>query len=94
MNDALQAIVAASYPILKDDLALTFGQIGLVTLTYQLAASVFQPFVGLFYDKHPVAWSLPIGMSFTLVGLLLLAFVPSGPTMVIGLPTGHSPAPR
>ena len=85
MNDALQSVVAASYPILKSDLALTFGQIGLVTLTYQLAASVFQPFVGLFYDKHPVAWSLPIGMSFTLAGLFLLAFATTVPWIAVSV---------
>ena len=53
LNDLLQAILAASYPLLKDNLALTFGQIGLITLVYQLAASVFQPVAGLFFDKLP-----------------------------------------
>jgi FSR family fosmidomycin resistance protein-like MFS transporter len=73
MNDALQSVISASYPILKTELALTFGQIGLITLVYQVAASVFQPLIGLFYDKRPSAWSLPIGMSFTLVGLIALS---------------------
>lgn len=77
LNDLLQAILAASYPLLKDNLALTFGQIGLITLVYQLAASVFQPVAGLFFDKHPFAWSLPAGMTFTLVGMVLLAFAPN-----------------
>jgi FSR family fosmidomycin resistance protein-like MFS transporter len=85
MNDSLQAVVAASYPILKNDLALTFGQIGLVTLVYQLASSVFQPLVGLFYDKHPVAWSLPIGMSFTFAGLFLLAFATTIPLILVSV---------
>ena len=53
---------------------MSFAQIGLITLVYQLSASVFQPITGLVFDKRPVAWSLPIGMSFTLVGLLNLAF--------------------
>ncbi|MDH6305570.1 FSR family fosmidomycin resistance protein-like MFS transporter [Parabacteroides sp. PF5-5] len=74
MNDALQSVISASYPIIKGDLALSFGQIGIVTLVYQSSASVFQPLVGLFFDKRPSPWSLPIGMSFTLVGLLSLAF--------------------
>jgi FSR family fosmidomycin resistance protein-like MFS transporter len=73
MNDALQSVVSASYPILKNDMQLSFRQIGLITLTYQMAASIFQPLVGLFFDKRPSVWSLPIGMSFTLAGLLLLA---------------------
>ena len=73
MNDALQSVVSASYPILKNELALNFGQIGLITLVYQIAASVFQPLIGLFYDKRPWAWALPAGLTFTLTGLLLLS---------------------
>lgn len=74
LNDLLQSLLAASYPLFKEDLALSFGQIGLITLVYQMAASVFQPLAGLFFDKRPFAWSLPAGMCFTLVGLLNLAF--------------------
>ncbi|MDR1583573.1 MAG: MFS transporter [Prevotellaceae bacterium] len=74
LNDALQSAVTASYPLLKDDLALSFSQIGLITLTYQISASVFQPVIGLFYDRHPYVWSLPIGTCFTLVGFISLAF--------------------
>ena len=73
-NDALQALLAASYPILKDDLQISFAQIGLITLVYQLAASVFQPFVGYYFDEKPSIWSLPAAMMFTLIGLVLLAF--------------------
>lgn len=62
------------YLLFKEDLALSFGQIGLITLVYQMAASVFQPLAGLFFDKRPFVWSLPAGMCFTLVGLLNLAF--------------------
>lgn len=61
-NDLLQAVVSASYPILKNDLALTFSEIGLITLVYQMASSVFQPLVGLVFDKHPLSWSLHLGM--------------------------------
>lgn len=74
INDLLQSLLAASYPLFKEDLALSFGQIGLITLVYQMAASVFQPLAGLFFDKRPFVWSLPAGMCFTLVGLLNLAF--------------------
>ena len=74
LNDLLQSLLAASYPLFKEDLALSFGQIGLITLFYQMAASVFQPLAGLFFDKRPFVWSLPAGMCFTLVGLLNLAF--------------------
>lgn len=74
LNDMLQSVVTAVYPLFKDDLSLSFAQIGLITLVYQLAASVFQPVVGYVFDKRPLAWSLPIGMSFTLVGILNLAF--------------------
>ncbi|MDR1169684.1 MAG: MFS transporter [Prevotellaceae bacterium] len=74
LNDALQSAVTATYPLLKDDLTLSFSQIGLITLVYQIAASVFQPIIGLFYDRHPYVWSLPIGTCFTLVGFISLAF--------------------
>ena len=77
MNDALQSVVSAAYPLIKSDLALSFGQIGIITFVYQMAASVFQPFVGLFFDKRPSPWSLPIGMTFTLMGLLSLGFASS-----------------
>lgn len=82
MNDALQSVISASYPLIKDELGLSFAQIGLITLVYQFAASVFQPFVGLFFDKRPLAWSLPIGMCFTLVGLVSLAFASTLPVVL------------
>ncbi len=85
MNDALQSVISASYPILKDDLVLSFGQIGIITLVYQMAASVFQPFVGLFYDKHPSPWSLPIGMGFTMTGLISLAFASTLPWVLVSV---------
>ncbi|MCD8264110.1 MAG: MFS transporter [Tannerellaceae bacterium] len=77
MNDALQSIISAAYPLIKDDLGISFAQIGLITLVYQMAASVLQPLTGLYFDKRPVAWSLPMGMGFTLVGLVSLAFAHS-----------------
>lgn len=79
LNDSLQSVISAVYPLFKEDLGLSFAQIGLITLVYQLAASVFQPFTGLFFDRWPSAWSLPVGMSFTLVGLLSLSVAGSLP---------------
>lgn len=73
-NDLLQAVVSAVYPMLKEDLNLSFGQIGLITLVYQIAASVFQPVVGLTFDKRPYVGSLPMGMVFTSAGILLFAY--------------------
>ena len=77
INDMMQSLILAIYPILKGEFALSFGQIGLITLTYQLTASLFQPLVGLYTDRKPVPYSLPFGMGFTLLGLLLLGFAPS-----------------
>lgn len=74
-NDMLQAVISALYPILKSDLGMDFAQIGLVTLVYQLAASLLQPVVGYFFDKHPKPYSLWIGISFTTIGITLLAVV-------------------
>ena len=77
LNDLLQSVISAAYPLFKDDLSLSFAQIGLITLVYQLSASVFQPLTGLVFDKHPVSWSLPLGMTFTMIGLLNLAYASS-----------------
>ncbi|MBV7486594.1 MFS transporter [Bordetella sp. BOR01] len=83
MNDMIQSILLAIYPMLKDSFSLSFGQIGLITLTYQIAASLLQPWIGLYTDKRPTTYSLPIGMGFTLVGLLMLAFAPSLPYLLV-----------
>jgi len=83
MNDMIQSILLAIYPMLKDSFNLSFAQIGLITLTYQIAASLLQPCIGLYTDKRPTTYSLPIGMGFTLVGLLLLAFAPSLPYLLV-----------
>ncbi len=77
INDMMQSLILAMYPILQGGFHLSFTQIGLITLTYQLTASLFQPLVGRYTDKRPVPYSLPIGMTSTLCGLLLLAFAPS-----------------
>jgi len=77
LNDTLQSIIPAIYPVVKDSFSLNFTQIGLITLTFQLAASLFQPFVGFYTDRKPQPYSLAIGMAFTLVGLVMLSAAPS-----------------
>ena len=73
LNDTIQSVIPAIYPIIKASLQLNFTPIGLITLTFQLTASLLQPFVGLYTDHRPKPYSLAIGMAFTLVGLLLLS---------------------
>src|ERR1700760_3184106 len=77
INDTLQSLVPAIYPILKTSLQLDFRHIGLITLTNQLTASILQPFVGLFTDRHPKPFSLALGMTSTLLRLLLLSAAPA-----------------
>src|ERR1700724_18514 len=77
LNDMMQSLLPSIYPILKSSFHLNFSQIGLITLTFQITASLLQPFIGLFTDKRPMPYSLPIGMSCTLVGLVLLAYAPT-----------------
>jgi FSR family fosmidomycin resistance protein-like MFS transporter len=77
LNDMMQAVIPAVYPILKSSFGLDFGQIGIITLTSQLTASLLQPAVGLYTDHRPTPYSLAFGMSFTLAGLLMLAAAPN-----------------
>ncbi|HYS62945.1 MAG TPA: MFS transporter [Paraburkholderia sp.] len=77
LNDMIQSLILAIYPMLKDNFSLSFGQIGLITLTYQITASLLQPLVGIYTDKHPKPYSLPVGMGFTLAGLLLMSIAPN-----------------
>ncbi len=74
LNDTIQSLIPSIYPLVKDSLQLSFAQIGMITFTYQLTASLLQPVVGTFTDKKPLPYSLPIGMCFTLFGLVLLSF--------------------
>ncbi|MCD7924212.1 MFS transporter [Phocaeicola sp.] len=74
LNDLLQSVIMAVYPLIKDGLALSFAQVGLITLCYQTSASIFQPVMGFYLDKRPNPWFLPIGMCSTFSGLILLAF--------------------
>jgi FSR family fosmidomycin resistance protein-like MFS transporter len=73
LNDMMQSLVPALYPILKENYALSFGQVGLITLAFQFTASMLQPVVGMYTDRRPQPYSLMIGMGFTLVGLLMMS---------------------
>jgi MFS transporter, FSR family, fosmidomycin resistance protein len=83
INDMMQSLILAMYPVLKGDFHLSFGQIGLITLTFQLTASLLQPLIGLYTDKRPQRYSLPLGMCSTLCGLLLLAYAPDYATVLV-----------
>jgi MFS transporter, FSR family, fosmidomycin resistance protein len=82
LNDTIQSVIPAIYPILKESFHLSFTQIGLITLTFQLTASLLQPFVGLYTDHRPKPYSLAIGMGFTLVGLVLLSRATNFPVIL------------
>ena len=83
LNDMMQSLLPAIYPMLKTSFKLDFGQIGLITLAYQLTASLLQPVVGLYTDHRPQPYSLVAGMSFTLMGLLLLSRAASFPMLLV-----------
>jgi MFS transporter, FSR family, fosmidomycin resistance protein len=77
LNDMVQSLLPSIYPILKSSFHLNFTQIGYLTLTYQITASLLQPFIGHYTDQKPRTYALPVGMTFTLLGLLLLAVAPT-----------------
>ncbi len=83
LNDMIQSLILAIYPLLKSGFDLSFVQVGLITLTYQLTASLLQPLVGHFADRRPMPYSLPVGMGFTLCGLLLLSVAPNYPLLLV-----------
>jgi len=83
INDLIQAVLPSIYPMLKANYGLTFTQVGLITLTFQLTASLLQPWIGYHTDRHPKPWLLPAGMVCTLVGILMLAFVGSFPAILL-----------
>lgn len=83
LNDMIQSLIVAIYPLLKSSFALDFVQVGMITLTFQVTASLLQPLVGLYTDRRPLPYSLPVGMSFTLSGLLLLAVAPNFPVLLL-----------
>jgi FSR family fosmidomycin resistance protein-like MFS transporter len=84
LNDMLQSLLPAVYPILKGGFNLSFSQIGALTLTYQITASLLQPVIGAYTDKRPQPFSLPIGMALTLAGLVTLAYAPGYSTLLAG----------
>lgn len=87
LNDLNQSLLPAIYPLLKSGFSLSFAQIGLITFTYQVVASILQPVVGLYTDRRPQPYSLSIGMAFTFAGLLMIAFVPTFPLLLLGAAT-------
>lgn len=83
INDTMQAVLLSVYPLLRDNYALTFAQVGLITLVFQVTASILQPIFGIFTDKYPLPYSLPVAPLCTLSGLLLLAHAHSYPAILI-----------
>ena len=85
LNDMMQALAPALYPVFRDQYALSFFQTGIITLTYQTTASLLQPLIGLFTDRRPLPYALPFGMGFTLAGLTMLAFSFSYPMLLLSV---------
>ena len=83
LNDLIQASLPAIYPLLKDNFSLSFTQVGLISLVYQITASLLQPWIGLYTDKHPKPYLLPLGMIVTLIGIGLLAIAPSFTVLLV-----------
>lgn len=77
LNDTIQSLIPSIYPLIKDDFSLSFSQIGLITLVFQMSSSLFQPVVGSLTDRRPFPYALPVGMAFSLLGLVMLAFAGS-----------------
>lgn len=82
LNDLMQAMLPAIYPMLKAQFALSFTQVGLITLTFQCTASLLQPWIGLYTDRRPIPFLLPVGMCFTLLGVLMLSVVSTFPALL------------
>ena len=85
MNDTIQSLIPAVYPILKQSFGLDFVKIGMITLTFQIAGALFQPAIGLYTDHHPLPYSAALGMIFTLVGVVSLAFAWSYPVILVSV---------
>ena len=82
INDTMQAIMLASYPLLRETYALTFTQVGLMTFAFQITGSLLQPFIGSYTDKHPWPAILPLAPAFTLLGFVLLGLAPNYPLLL------------
>lgn len=83
LNDLMQAMLPSIYPMLKAQFHLSFTQVGLITLTFQCTASLLQPWIGLYTDRRPMPFLLPVGMCFTLAGVLMLSIVSTFPTLLM-----------
>ena len=83
LNDMVQSLLPSIYPILKSSFRLNFGQVGLLSLTYQVVASLLQPFIGLYTDRRPMPYALTVGMCFTLAGIVALALAPTFPLLLV-----------
>jgi MFS transporter, FSR family, fosmidomycin resistance protein len=83
INDTMQAIMLASYPLLRESYALTFTQVGLLTFAFQITGSLLQPFIGSYTDKHPFPAILPLAPAFTLLGFILLGLAPNYPLLLV-----------
>ena len=83
LNDMIQSLIPAIYPIIKASYALDFGQIGIITLAFQISASLLQPLIGMYTDRYPLPYSTVAGMGFTLVGLVGLAYAGSYPLLLV-----------
>jgi FSR family fosmidomycin resistance protein-like MFS transporter len=84
LNDMLQSLFIAAYPLFKGNFHLSFGQLGVLTLVFQITASLLQPLVGLYTDRRPWPYSLPFGMAISMSGLLVLAFAPHYAMLLVG----------
>lgn len=84
LNDVMQSLLLAIYPMIKESYALSFWQIGLLTMAFQVTASLLQPLIGLYTDKRPLPYSLPLGMGFSFIGLLLLAMATNYAMLLLG----------
>jgi FSR family fosmidomycin resistance protein-like MFS transporter len=85
LNDMMQALAPALYPVFRSEYSLTFFQTGLITLVFQITASLLQPLIGFATDKRPMPWALPFAMVFTAIGLVLLAFSDSYPMLLVSV---------
>jgi len=85
LNDMMQSLIPASYPVLKESYTLDFVQIGLITMTFQIAGALLQPVIGMVTDRHPAPYSPVVGMMFTLSGLISLGFANSYPVILVSV---------
>ena len=83
INDTLQAVMLSIYPMLKQTSSLSFTQVGILTMVYQVTASILQPMIGAYTDRRPLAYLLPLGPAFTALGLVLLAIAHSFPALLV-----------